>query len=65
MERRIKKPTTLEVILSQRIDFGGEIMTRKQVYDTLLAERQSARCADYFAFHTPTFIDIHLLPIEI
>ena len=54
---KTKKPTVLEVIMSERILLGGVVMTRKEAYDLLIAEGQSARCADYFAFHTETYIE--------
>ena len=50
-----KRQTALEVILSERINLGGEIMTRKEAYDRLIADGCSARCSDFFAFSTPVY----------
>jgi hypothetical protein len=54
---KAKKPTAMEAILAEKINLGGEVMTRKEAYDLLTAEGQSSRCADYFAFHTETFTE--------
>ena len=50
-----KRQTALEVILSERINLGGEVMTRKEAYDMLIADGCGARCADFFAFSTPIY----------
>lgn len=52
-----KRQTALEVILSERINLGGEIMTRKEAYDMLIADGCGARCADFFAFSTPVWVE--------
>ena len=44
----MKKQSMVQRMMSEKILFGGEIMTRKQVYDLLMKEGR--RKADYFAF---------------
>jgi hypothetical protein len=48
-----KKPTALDTIMAERINLGGEIVTRKEAYATLIAEGNSKECADFFSFSTP------------
>lgn len=52
-----KRQTALEVILSERINLGGEIITRKEAYDRLIEEGCGARCSDFFAFSTPVWVE--------
>ena len=43
--------TTVSDLLDQLIIFGGEVMSRGEVYRSMIEEGHTKEAADYFAFH--------------
>ena len=50
MKEKRKKMRTVQDCLREKILFGGEILTRAEVYQAVIKDGHSWQCANYFAF---------------